>query len=401
MGTRPVARTRRSLWATPAVVVALGLALALILAACADDGGPPGDISSHTPSTASDLVPLPPTAEDFWPDKQGVLHFCAVPGEDADAPSEWCASEIWFDPRNQRARAEFRDRDGTLESLAVVDGDTYGEYDSFTSTVLTDRTLNGQTWLQWLGAPGAVVFHEAYLNRGIINATEATVDGVPVLKIELAVKGDDGTVEANRTVYLDKASHLPIRTETKRVSGSEGAPEETHTTTYRVLEWLAVEAVDPALFTLPDDLPPVTSTTTQTEMTVEEARAFLDFDIYWLGPAFQGLTLSSVRAYRRTSSIGPWTHRVDVAYSAPDTGERPLLQISASPAAMYEQPRVNADLTAGPLDREVSVAGTTAVVSMSGSSAQLQMQLADTVITINAATEDEAVVAGDALTKLN
>jgi hypothetical protein len=357
-----------------------------------------------TEPAQSEAVPPPPTAEDFWPDKQGVLHFCAVPGEEPDWPAGWCATELWFDPRNQRGRVESHDRDGTLESLAVVDGDTYGEYDGFDSSVVINKILGHQMWLVWLGAPGASVYHEAFLNRGIINATEATVDGVPALKIETAVLSEEGTVEANRTIYLDKASHLPIRTETKPVAEGEGTQKETHTTAYRVVEWLPVEAVDPALFALPKDLPEVEDTTIHREMTVEEARAFRDFDTYWLGESFQGLGISRVLEFRSTpgtGSIGPWTHYFEFDYSTPGMADRGPLQVSSYPVDMFHQPRASADFTAGPSDREVSVAGTTGVLSTSDSGVRLQLQLGNTVIYIDGDSQDRVLAAGQVLARLN
>ena len=345
-----------------------------------------------TESAKSEAVPPPPTAEDFWPDKQGVLHFCAVPGEEADAPAGWCATEVWFDPRNQRGRAERHDRDGTLEYLAVVDGDTYGEYDGFDSSVVINKMLGHQMWLGWLGYAGASVYHEAFLSRGIINATEATVDGVPALKIETAVLAEDGTVEATLTTYLDKATHLAIRTETKPVAEAEGAQEETSTTVYRVVEWLPTEAVDPALFTLPKDLPEAQATTIQTEMTADEARAFPDFDIYWLGESFQGLTLSRVFEYKRTSSIGPWTHRFDFDYSTPGAPEEVTLQVSNVPVEMFNQPLVETPSSVGASGREVG---------RIGDRADVRFRLGGTLVDAQGDSEDQTLAAADAVAKLN
>jgi hypothetical protein len=161
-----------------------------------------------TKQAQSEQVPPPLTAEDFWPEKQGVLHVCTVPGEETDAPPGWCASEVWFDPRNQRARAESYERDGTLQYLAVADGDVYGEYRRDES-IEVRRILNGGGWEQWLRTAGHASYFQAWIKQGIVDATETSLDGVPALRIQVPEWDEDGKVEATQTIYLDKQTGLP------------------------------------------------------------------------------------------------------------------------------------------------------------------------------------------------
>jgi hypothetical protein len=234
-----------------------------------------------TEPAQSEPVPPPLTAADFWPDKQGVLHFCAVPGDQPDWPAGWCATEIWFDPRNQRARADVHDKSGTLESIVLVDGDVSAEYKRDNSLYIR-RVLNGGDfyWQQWLVRDDHFVAFEPWVTRGKAGMTETTVEGVAALKVNAPGRDDTGKLIANRTIFLDKETHLPLRIE---IEPTADAPDSlkggVQTFAYRVVEWLPPQQVKPSPFTSPQDLPPVPRSERDWEMTVDEARGFSKFDV--------------------------------------------------------------------------------------------------------------------------
>jgi len=357
-----------------------------------------------TQSAKSEAVPPPLTADDFWPDKQGVLHFCAVPGDVPDWPAGWCATELWFDPRNQRGRAESHDRDGTLESVTIVDGDYSAEYKRGDSIKIR-RVLNGGDWYwrQWLMKDGQPVGFETWLTRGRFETTETTLDGVPTLRIQAPGLGEGGKQIATHTIYLDKESHLPIRMETEPASDApDYVKRETKTFAYRVVEWLPAQDVDRSLFTLPEDLPQVPRTEREWEMTVQEARAFSGFDVYWVGEGFQGLTLSYLRDFSSLSR-GEASRNFIFNYPPPGVPDGTALQVTSVPIQTFQ---ATGELWDQPLfmpgapGTEVTVAGTRGVLFLADI-AQLRLRLGDTVIIINGQTKEQVLAAGDALAKLN
>jgi hypothetical protein len=184
---------------------------------------------------------------------------------------------------------------------------------------------------------------------------------------------------------------------------NEGASGEkqTYTSVHKVVEWLPVQDVDPALFTLPQDLPQVPCREREWEMTVEEAQSFYSFDIYWPGETFGGQRLSRVVEVEVSSTISGPTHYVGFYYQDPGRPQQPGLNVSNDAVETIPGFWENPVAMPGEPGREVTVAGTRGVLFMSDSGAHLRLQLGDTLITINGDSEDEVLAAGDALTKLN
>ncbi|MGA2286683.1 MAG: hypothetical protein ABSG55_10495 [Dehalococcoidia bacterium] len=212
---------------------------------------------------------------DFWPGEGGVLHivYPRIAGYvDKGEPGE---GEIWFDPRNSRAREELRWDDGTIELLRVARGDYYDEYkvEGGTKTdpveVTHSRLLNGAAWSGWLstselGFSGAV-------QAGMVGTEIAMVHGQPALRLEIPVIGEGGERLPSRILYLDATTFLPIAGEQTDDAGRKTIQDAQ----YKVIEWVPQERVDPNLFELPANLRGALTESWQEDMTVSEARSFV------------------------------------------------------------------------------------------------------------------------------
>lgn len=361
-------------------------------------------LSGITKPSVVKSVPMgtPLRPEDFWPEKEGVLHIVTPRIAGTVSAGETGEAEIWFDAPNMRARQELRWDDGRVESLAVADGDYYGNYDAHGQSVLEHRLLDNGGWKYWLQSDGDLVVYQALVNQGQVDVRETTVEGVKALRLQIAVLGEDGQKEATQTVYLDKGTGLPIRFEREPVKGGE---KEVGDVEYSVLEWVSQEDVDASLFKLPQHLLDVRYRTKETYMTIEEARGFRDFDVYYLGENPQGLKLWRLLDY---SSTSPDTsiHYFAADYALASAPDEPALHIRSEvrdkdridPWNTPDNPLLSAEM--GP-KRDVSVHGTTGFLYSQGREANLWLQIGDTVIHISGDTEEQVLTAAEALARLN
>jgi hypothetical protein len=354
------------------------------------------------PQTAQSF-PLPQhlKPEDFWPEQQGVLHVVAAPTEGSPAASSGVAQmELWFDPRNMRACQEVRSTDGFLDYVAVGDGDHYDSYDSRTKSVLHRRLLDGGGWGYWVQNDGSLVMGEAFVNRYPDDVKRTTLNGSDVLSYQLPEIGEDGQIEATQTMYLDSTTRLPVRSEREGVSG--GAKTSGSSVKYAIVEWLPQEQVEAGLFRLPVDLPDVTSTTTETHMTLDEAAKFNDFDIYYLGDVFQDAGLCALFDYETVSKYES-IHYFAAEYSWDGTTARVALHVTSTPFVEgqrnpWSTPRSG---SSGPMN--IIVQGQPALFYDPG---DLWQRLGDTIVHVSStdtkfATQEAITGIGQELKRLN
>jgi len=359
---------------------------------------------------AAQSLPMPQQLkpDDFWPGQQGVLHAIVAPPAGSDATSTaGVQTELWFDPRNMRARQETRAADGIISHIAVADGDHYASYDSGMKKITQRRLLNGGGWTYWLQTEGEFVMGEALVNLMPDGVQRTTLQGANVLRFQRPVLGENGEKVGTTTTYLDPTTKLPIRFEQEAATNQEGVGNGSSDVKYTVVEWLPRQALDADLFKLPSNLPNVTSTTTETYMTADEARKFGEFDVYYLGDTFQNLKLYDFLEFREDSTFAGTsisTHYFAADYSSDGTNATPVLQVTSeledkSIKSAWNTPELDPSFNS---KRDVTVHNTTGFYYPPG---RLFLQIDRTVIEVEVrespTAEQTILAAGDALVKLN
>jgi hypothetical protein len=378
--------------------IALGAGLAVIVAivigVLAVLGLLPG-LNGGSPAVAQ-FPPRPYTTGDFWPGEQGVLHV------------EGPRGEMWFDPRRGRARIEQRSGDGGLLTAAAVDGEIYWEYrdagymegggyrGDAGYLEIVRRTAPDAAWNWWVSLNGSyVVFHPAVREgelKTLLETKELTRNGQSVLEVKVPFVGEGGSVEKMITVYLDPLSGLPADS---------------------VSEWLASETVDSALFAPPEDLPPLRTITRDIQMTMEEARQFKGFDIYYLGSTALDWPLLGLFEIERSYGADwsdpeewPPTRYVRAVYGLRGgLGQPEVSKVSINSwpdefvkAPWEEDPPMPRPGSPG---RQVTVAGVPGILFETPGETMLWFQLGDTVISIAGEDSQQVLSAAESLEKLN
>jgi hypothetical protein len=311
---------------------------------------------------------------------------------------------MWFDPRRERAYIETRTPDGGLLEAAGVDGEVYWEYrDAWDMGVysgdagyldIVRRTAPGGAWDWWISLNGSyVVYHPAVREGELekwLDTRERVMNGRNVLEVKVPFIGEGGEVEDVFTIHLDPQTGVPADA---------------------VSEWLPVEAVDPALFAPPQDLPPLRTLDRDIELTTQEAREFKAFDIYYLGPAVLDWPLLALSEFESSygadwSDTGIPTHAVDAFYGLPGGPGQPdvsRLSIRNWPDELVKAPWEEdppMPRPGGP-GRQVTVAGVPGVIFETLGDATLWFQLGGTVITISGEDSQQVLSAAESLEKLN
>jgi hypothetical protein len=392
-----------------ALAAGLAVTVAIVIGVLAAVGLLPG-LDGGRPAVAQ-FPPRPYTADDFWPEEQGVLVVLLpddemAPGGTVDPQAR---DSIWFDPRRGRAYIEIRALDGGLREAAGVDGGVYwkyrdvgyfttGEYRGDAGYLdIVRRTAPGDAWNRWMSVDGGwhVGYHPAVREgelKALLDTTEIVMNGREVLEVKVPFIGESGDVEEVFTIYLDPLSGMPAD---------------------YVIEWLPVEAVDPALFAVPEDLPPIRTLNRDIELTVQEAREFKAFDVYYLGQSVNGQSLLLLTEFERVygadwsdPSDWPPTHYVRAVYGAPGVPGAeytPALSITSDPDHLIQAPWEEdppMPRPGGP-GRQVTVAGVPGVIFETPGDATLWFQLGGTVITISGEDSQQVLSAAESLEKLN
>jgi hypothetical protein len=326
--------------------------------------------------------------------------------------------EMWFDPRRERAYIETRTPDGGLLEAKGVDGEVYWEYldagyfegggvyrGDGGYLDIAERTAPGVAWNRWISTGGAkfVGFYPGVregLLKGVFETRERVVNGRKVLEVTMRSTGERGEVEAVLPFYLDPLSGLPVDSDPL-----SGLPFDIES------EWLPVEAVDPALFAPPEGLPPLRMTDRDKELTINEARQFERFDIYYLGPAVLEWPLLalweteiSYGADWSGPEVWPSTHHVGAAYGLRgDAGQPDITKVSiqSAPDELIKAPWEDPMPRPGSPGRTVAVAGVEGVLFETPGKTMLWFQLGGTVISISGENPQQVLAAAESLEKLN
>ena len=238
-----------------------------------------------------------PTSVRVPDEGDGVLHVKAqhttviapdLPGE----PMEPVIGEFWYDPATKDARYAQGGADGKVSHVILRRGLTSTMWTSDGGTSMVDRTTyvdESNPGLQY--ARKSVLRYKDAVARGRAELLRTeTVDGrrVDVLQDKQVF---DGGQEVTLHVRVDRESGLTHSIIYFEDGGSAGLREmyREHTS-YSVIEYVPRDQVPPDTFSVPK----VSRSTNRTYMTAERARAFDEFDLYWVGPELGSRPLDTI-----------------------------------------------------------------------------------------------------------
>jgi len=262
----------------------------------------PGPTATATRPMATATQPRPtavvrvPTSVRPPAEGEGVLHIKAQltfvapqPVEETGGP---VLAEFWFDPATKDARYEQGEPDGEVTHITLRRGLTSSMWSQSGGVRTVDNTtyLNERNpALQYprntlLRYKDAVARGEAELLR-----TE-TVDGRKVDVIE-DKQNWEGNQEVILHAWVDRESGLTHSMVYFEDQGADGLQElyRQHTS-YSVIEYVPRDQVPPDTFSVPKG----STSTHRTYMSIERARAFDEFDLYWVGPALGSRPLDTI-----------------------------------------------------------------------------------------------------------
>jgi len=229
---------------------------------------------------------------------------------------------------------------------------------------------------------------------------EETIDGTAAYKLQITREETLGSdpVRTVKTVYVRKSDYLPVKVvEESILTTAAGNLHTRDTVTLTEVAVIEREAMPAGLFEVqtPEGEEHVEGT-----LTLEQARQFADFDLFWLGETADALRLSSIRYGRESDEVTKeaWPSlRIQFAYTATDGGTAPSLHVTVVPrvAGEWKTMLVGADLTT----REV--AGATVFVAGTFDGAAAIVDRGDATVVITADDEASALDAAARLTALN
>jgi hypothetical protein len=237
------------------------------------------------------------------------------------------SKELWVDHAAGRLRSEVRDASGSLvEVRSRLGGEVFEIYYDAqpprfeNRRYLDPRIVEGQT------QDDDLFLFKILMDAGVITSSEkVTLDNQDAIKLEVSPFGED----ADRLVaYIDTDRGWPIKLDLYDEKASVPASSTK-------FQYDSIEAFDST--TLPDEYftltpPPGADTYVQTEMSVDEARAFTDFPVYSAGGTLLDLKLDRIQQITQQTSISPDVNQVSVIYSASGPNGRSVT-ITNLPAA--------------------------------------------------------------------
>jgi hypothetical protein len=405
MWKRAAAQSRMYLLAVASLGLAiLGMAAFLIWTAVAPSGGASGPEAGSTepgadgpvvtsPSSPGSVEPpvgalpdsLEPTAELPVLHVKRIIHGMNAGPELADRSP--IIEERWLDTETGNGRSVIMRQDGTVRSIGVVNGNTHSGYaywDNYLKSNVYaegDPELDAMKWDLWSYREG--------LDQGVSAPFVTTViRGVRALQFQQPVLGESSGFN---DIFLDERTKLPITEIYNEETGDGSVTTRRIDYEYLLVELLPKEALTPEMLEVP--APPEANKDIVREMTVADAEAFHEYDIYYLGEAFENLSLVLIHDYEGRSSIVPEIRRVVFIYTPP-------LEGGLSPEHLY---LTNEPLELSLLDlleggEEVSI-GQQQAWWYEGNR-HLRMKLGGTALTISG-ERDQVLRAVDALIKAN
>jgi hypothetical protein len=293
--------------------------------------------------------------------------------------------ERWLDTETGNGRSVIMRQDGTVRSIGVVNGNTHSTY------AYWDNYLNSDVYPE--GAPELDAMKwDLWSYREGLSDPQAQIKGTGVVRGRQAIELEGilaGESSGTINIFLDDATKLPIT----KVYNEEGSGGSVTTRRidyeYLLVELLPAQALTPEMLEVP--APPDANKDIDRQMTLAEAQAFEEYDIYYLGETFENLTLTEIYDYRGRSSIVPEIRRVEFLYH----------NLAAYPAEHLYVTNEPVDLSLfGAVEggEEVSVGDHQGWWYQS--LGHLQVKLGDTAVTISG-ERDQVLRAANALTRVN
>ena len=253
----------------------------------------PDPTSTARPSPPPVVVP---TSIRVPAEGEGVLHikaqYTTVAPDLPDEAREPVIGEFWYDPPTQDARYEQGEPDGEVTHITLRRGLTSSMWTSDGGASMVDRTTYLDESNPALQYPrNSLLRYKDAVARGEVELLRTeTVDGRKVDVIEHKQKGE-GNEDWILRAWVDRESgptHSVIYFEDQ---GADGLQElyRQHTS-YSVIEYVPRDQVPPDTFSVPKG----STSTHKTYMTIERARAFDEFDLYWVGPALGSRPLDTI-----------------------------------------------------------------------------------------------------------
>ncbi|MBN1319943.1 MAG: hypothetical protein JXA87_03790, partial [Thermoleophilia bacterium] len=228
---------------------------------------------------------------------------------------------------------------------------------------------------------------------------EETIDGTAAYQLRITREETLGSdpLRTIKTIYVSKSDYMPVKVVDECILTTLAG--DLHTRETVTLTEVAVverEAMPAGLFGVQTS---EGEEHVEGTLTLEQARQFADFDLFWLGETADALRLDSIRYGRESDEVAEEraSFRVQFAYAATDGGTAPSLRVTVVPrvADEWKTMLVGADLVTG------EVAGVTVFVADTFDGAAVIMDKGDATVVITAEDEASAIDATARLTALN
>jgi len=267
------------------------------------------------------------------PSSDEVLHAIVKRSGDPEGKSFYTV-EIWVDEAIGDSRAIFRDENGNRTGDILISGKE--KFESYnlgpapaTQFIAADtqdemlRSVEQQLWrYKWLLEKGEAVV----IGKEVVNERR-------VLKVEVRLpSAEDEKIVA----IVDEETKLPYLETVYR----EGKEAESIRSTYEVIEMLPRSSLPAGTFER--EVSQDVHRTIQ-KMSLEQAKNFAEFDLYYLGEEFDGLQIQSIqyyRSYRVFRVSPPAQNKVTIVYGAPgwipEAGDMPETYVTIESATADE-----------------------------------------------------------------
>ncbi len=388
----------------------LVLASLLVLGALAVVGIQSGSGATDVSSEITDLKfgraavpsPPPPLPPDAAPlDGPGVLHIKAritgrssITGE-VDGVQD---QEFWFDPETENARYDTKDVGRVQELIEIRHGLTrityYADIGQVEKQEFTDPN---EQWLRNVRA--RMLWHRDALQRGDLQTIgQVVAQGRPAFVVQKTSIGE-GQEEWVQRLHIDKETGLVLeRIGYKRNDSGELEEQGRGLFTYSIIERVPRSSLPADLFAAPNEQ----DGTIGRNLTLEDAKGFGAYAVYWTGPTAGGTPLAKIH---RSVKIAGGEARFDAVVVVYAPAEN-VGNTDAGPEVEVFSKRPDPEYAKGFGEREcaeqVSAGGKQGVLCEGGKGgAQLLIELESVHVQINAPNRELALQALGSLQKLN
>ena len=252
--------------------------------------------------------------------------------------------EMWVVSDTQEVRFEISDLAGVKKSIVARSGVTLTEYSEYSDTMkrISRRVASDQssTFLNDASPAEFLQYREMLQSPSAPSELILVGQGLSTARYRLAYTIFDHRFET--VVLLDKTTLLPLEETTSDVTWLIPVPVRdtgylfgTKSFQYEVVEYIGRSSLPPRFFEfdsseLSDSQASTVTVDTARYLSIDQAKDFRDFPIYWLGPTFQGLTLTNTTYFHDQDPSSNLPRRLDMIYS---TGNRddPYISIVQTP----------------------------------------------------------------------